>query len=164
MLSLKPWVKTPLTASSCCLSIIPGVVAKMRNAASRRPASGDWLAWKRTPRSSGHCSPEEFTHQQSGRGLLFGRGGVPLSVYCRATSAMASPILFLTSASDSLLKQDTSFSLMATRWSALRMENTSLVSFVRGSLIVFVAILRKRTAENDRVCMRKRSPRQHPPL
>lgn len=76
---------------------------------------------------------------------------IPLSVYCRATSARASPIFLRTSVTLSLVKQVTSFSRIATRCSLGRLEKTSLASPDAGSLRVFVAILRKSTAEKARV-------------
>lgn len=64
---------------------------------------------------------------------------------------MASPTLFRTSGNVSLLKQATSFSRIAMRCSGVKVEKTSLVSPLRGSLVVLVAIRRKRTAEKDLV-------------
>lgn len=76
----------------------------------------------------------------------------PLSVYCLAISAIASPTLLRTSARFSLLRHDTSFSRITILCSGERVEKSSLFSFVRGSLEDFVAILRNRTAEKERVC------------
>lgn len=53
---MKPLVKAWMTVSSCCFSMMPGVVEKTRKAISRLPASGARLSWKRVPRSSGHES------------------------------------------------------------------------------------------------------------
>jgi hypothetical protein len=78
---------------------------------------------------------------------------VPLSVYCRATSATASPIFLRTSVTDSVVRQVTSFSRITTRCSLGKVKKTSLASPVAGSLRVLVAILRKRTAANARVCL-----------
>lgn len=149
--SLNPFVKTSRTASSCCLSMIPGVVVKTRYAVSRKPESGLWLAWNSTPRSSGHCSPMSSTRGQHQQFTFRSQARIPLSVYCLATSANASPIFRRTSLTVSLLKQATSFSRMATRCSLGKLENTSLASPEAGSLRVFVAILRKSTAANARV-------------
>lgn len=46
-----------MTTSSCCFSIMPGVVENILKAVSRWPASCDWLAWKSAPSSSGHATP-----------------------------------------------------------------------------------------------------------
>lgn len=46
-----------MTTSSCCFSIMPGVVENILKAVSRWPASLDWLAWKRAPSSSSHATP-----------------------------------------------------------------------------------------------------------
>ena len=77
---------------------------------------------------------------------------IPLSVYCRATSATASPIFFRTSVAVSFVKQSTSFWRITTRWSLVSDEKTSLTSFVAGSLRVLVAIRRKSTAAKAPVC------------
>jgi hypothetical protein len=55
--SLKPLVKAVSTTSSCWRSIMPGVVANMRNAVSRWPASGAWLEWNNAPSKSFQLSP-----------------------------------------------------------------------------------------------------------
>lgn len=77
---------------------------------------------------------------------------IPLSVYCRATSASVSPIFLRTSVTVSLVREITNFSRMAIRCSLGRLEKISLLSPVAGSFRVFVAILRKSTAEKARVC------------
>lgn len=77
---------------------------------------------------------------------------IPLSVYCLATSATASPIFFRTSVTDSLVKQVINFWRMINRCSPVSVEKSSLASFVTGSFLVLVAILRKSTAEKVRVC------------
>jgi hypothetical protein len=72
-------------------------------------------------------------------------------VYCRATSANVSPIFLRTSVTVSLVRQATNFSRMTIRCSLGRHEKISLLSPEAGSFRVFVAILRKSTAEKARV-------------
>lgn len=77
---------------------------------------------------------------------------IPLSVYCLAISATASPTFLRTSVTVSLVKQVTSFWRIINRCSLVRVEKSSLASFVPGSFLVLVAILRNKTAEKVRVC------------
>ena len=56
-LSPKPPLKAVTTTSSCCFSMICGVVENILKAVSRCAGSCDWLAWKRAPSSSGHATP-----------------------------------------------------------------------------------------------------------
>lgn len=56
-LSEKPPLKALMTTSSCCFSMICGVVEKMRKAVSRRAESCDWLSWNKAPSSSDQGTP-----------------------------------------------------------------------------------------------------------
>ena len=80
---------------------------------------------------------------------------VPSSEYCRATSATASPILCLTKGRFSLCRHSSSFCLMATFWGGCNNMKSSFDSSVPGVFLVFVDILRKRTAAKERVFSRK---------
>lgn len=146
-----------MTASSWGFSMTLGVVEKMRKEASRRPASGDWLAWNRIPSNSGHWSPKKekkrhsSVHTYQPRPMSSSGLRVPFSVYCLAISATASPIFLRTSFADSVVRQVTSFCRITSLCSRARVEKSSFASFVTGSFRVLVAILRNKTAENERV-------------
>lgn len=77
---------------------------------------------------------------------------VPLSMYCLAISAMASPILFLTERVCSLARLSSNLERMAMRASALRVRKSSLDSPEVGLLRVLEDCLRKSTAAKDLVC------------
>jgi hypothetical protein len=146
-LSLNPPLKAVTTTSSCCFSMIWGVVEKIRKAVSRCAASCDWLAWKRAPSSSGHATPVMV--RMCSHFLV--RFQSPSSVCWRASSATASPILPRTELSVSLARQESSLARIASRSGALRVRKRSTVppeAAFRG----FEDWRLKMTAANVRVC------------
>lgn len=74
---------------------------------------------------------------------------IPLSVYCLAISATESPTFLRTSDTVSVVRHVTSFCRMTSLCSPVRVEKSSLASFVTGSLRVLVAILLNSTAAKD---------------
>jgi hypothetical protein len=75
-----------MTTSSCCFSIMPGVVENIRKAVSRCPASLDWLAWNSAPSSSGHATPAPVSTRSS-----FCRLSEPRFDYRRCTVNAGAP-------------------------------------------------------------------------
>ena len=75
---------------------------------------------------------------------------IPLSVYCLAISATASPILFRTWLTCSVARLRSICCLIATLASLLREKKRSLDSFVSGFFLDFDACFLKRTAANER--------------
>ena len=84
--------------------------------------------------------------------LRAGSGLIPSSVYCRAISATASPILFRTCGIASPCKHCRSFDMIAWRWASWRVRNSSRGSTLLGNFLVLVETRRNSTAANDRVC------------
>jgi hypothetical protein len=106
--SAKPPLKADIMVSSCCFSIMSGVVVNIRQAVSRCVESVDWLALNSDTSSSGHATSS--------------------SVCCRASSATASPTLLLTDVSCSVARHSSNFARMAFRSASGRVKKRSCVS------------------------------------
>ena len=139
------------TVSSCCFSIMPGVVENILYAISRCPTVFDMLSVKRTPRISGHCASIrcQFPGRQPKRGGKGVKDELP-SEYSLAISATASPILFRTELVPSPPSASSNLDLMTYPCSWGRERKVSTVSPL-SILRAFDAIRRKMTAAKDRV-------------
>jgi len=126
-LSANPPLKAVMTTSSCCFSMICGVVENIRNAFSRCAGSCDWLAWNKAPSSSGHATPVQVLDLDAVHMYVNGGVCLPSSVCWRASSATASPTFVRTDVSVSLARHWRSFARMASRSAGLSVRNRSAV-------------------------------------